>query len=261
MKLCRADKVLLGGGATMLGGALVFGASPLVFAAPALFAAVIADGVARPSSSIFYPTISHGARDRDAVALTFDDGPDPQVTPGVLDTLAEFGAHATFFTIGRNLERNVALGQRIVAEGHELGNHSWQHSHWQNFYRAAWHAADIERSAQLIRDIGGGAEPIYRPPVGLKSPELARAAHARQITLVAWSLHSRDTFSRNPQGVAQRVLSRIKPGDIVLLHDGHEMADRHRRTGAQALPLILRGLQERGLRSVTVSKLLAPTAH
>src|SRR5687768_11129770 len=99
MKLCRADKVLLSGSATMLGGAFVFGASPLVLAAPALFAAVIADGVARPSSSTFYPTVSHGPRDLPKIALTFDDGPDAAVTPAVLDALGEAAAHATFFTI------------------------------------------------------------------------------------------------------------------------------------------------------------------
>ena len=92
----------------------------------------------------------------------------------------------------------------------------------------------------------------------MKSPALARVAHARKLTVVAWSLHSRDTFTRDRGRTAARVLSRIAPGDIVLMHDGHERDGEHRSTAAAALPLILRGLRERGLSCVTVSELLRP---
>jgi len=260
MPLCRADRVLLSGGAAIAGSAAVFGA-PLGAAVPAVaLVGIVLDGVFRPSSSVFYPTVTHGARTGNSIALTFDDGPDPERTPAILDTLAEFGVHATFFVIGRYLERHQALGRRIVAEGHELGNHSWAHLPWQNFYSRRAHQADIERTADLIRTVSGSPrEPLYRPPVGLKSPELARAALARQLRVVAWSVHSRDTFARRWQAVARRVLNRIRGGDIVLLHDGHAVEGRHRDNALQALPLILCGLQAQGLRSVTVSELLGAT--
>lgn len=241
----------------MLGGSTLFG-MPLGLAVPAAtFAAVMLDGIFRPSSSIFYPTVSNGPRQQPHVALTFDDGPDPEVTPAVLDILGHAGARGTFFTIGRHLERNMALGRRVIAERHELGNHSWRHAYWQNFYTTQAHARDLARNTQIIQELtGSSAEPLYRPPVGLKSPGLARVAHARKLNIVAWSVHSRDTIIRDPQRVAARVLHRVQPGDIVLMHDGHELDGRHRRGILASLPLILAGLKERGLKAVTASELL-----
>jgi peptidoglycan/xylan/chitin deacetylase (PgdA/CDA1 family) len=257
MTICRADKVLLSGAAAVIGGAAIFGA-PWGIAVPAgALLATLADGIFRPASSTLYPTISSGPRDRPSVALTFDDGPDPEVTPRVLDMLGECSARATFFTIGRNVADNLPLARRIVADHHELANHSWQHSRFQNFYNRSTQAADLSRSAGLIREItGADTEPLYRPPVGLKSPPLARAAHERNLTMIGWSVHGRDTMQQDAARIAAGILKRIVPGDIVLLHDGHDLPNRHRLAGMQALPLILRGLQERGLQAVTVSELL-----
>lgn len=261
MKLCRADKFLLAGGVAVLGSAAVFGPTALGVGVPAsAVALLLADGIFRPDSSVLYPTVVRGRPDRGQVALTFDDGPDPEVTPSVLDALAEFQARATFFVIGRHLANNLALGERMLEDGHELGNHSWRHSHFQNFYPAAGHAREIDRCSQLIRSLTGSAtEPLYRPPVGLKSPAMARAAQRKNLTVVAWSIHARDTFNRPARVIAEQVLARIRPGDIVLLHDGHQRPDRHRRQIRPALPLLLQGLRERGLSSVPVSELLADT--
>jgi peptidoglycan/xylan/chitin deacetylase (PgdA/CDA1 family) len=223
-----------------------------------LLAALVADGVARPQSSLFYPTISHGPRSRQRVALTFDDGPDPLVTPQVLDLLAQHGARATFFVMGKSLAAQPGLAQRMFAEGHIAGNHSWRHSRWQNFRRFHWQLRELEQGQQAIAELHGGRSPsLYRPPVGLKSPELARAVWQNGLTLVAWSLHSRDTFACDPQRIAQRVLTRIRAGDIVLLHDGHDLAGRSRPQCVAAVRLILAGLQERGLECVTVPDLLS----
>jgi peptidoglycan/xylan/chitin deacetylase (PgdA/CDA1 family) len=261
LKLCRADKLLLAGGATVLGSAVAFGPTALSLGVPAgALALLLADGIFRPDSAILYPTLVRGRADRAQVALTFDDGPDPEVTPGVLDALADFQARATFFVIGRHLERNAALGERMINDGHELGNHSWRHSHFQNFYPAAGHAKEIERCSRLIRSMTHSAtEPLYRPPVGLKSPAMARAANRKNLTVVAWSIHGRDTFNRPARVIAEQILARIRPGDIVLLHDGHDRDHRHRPQIRQALPLLLQGLRERGLSSVPVSELLADT--
>jgi peptidoglycan/xylan/chitin deacetylase (PgdA/CDA1 family) len=196
------------------------------------------------------------------VALSFDDGPDPEVTPALLDALADHGAHATFFAIGRSLESYPQLARRLLAGGHELGNHSWRHSRWQNFLGAAAQRREIEAGAQVIRALTGSpAEPLYRPPIGLKSPPLAKAAYQQQLTLVAWSLHSRDTRSDDPERISRRVLERIRPGDIVLMHDGHDLPGRHRPACARALPPILRGLRQKGLDCVTVSELLGPRSN
>ena len=228
----------------------------------ALLLALLADGIFRPSSSLLYPTVTHGPRDSRRVALSFDDGPDAVVTPVVLDALAQHGAHATFFTIGRELAAQPELARRMVAEGHELGNHSWQHSYAQNFFGMRWQQAEIERGAKPIAAATGRSQPqpLYRPPIGLKCPPLAWAAAKLELTVVAWSLHGRDTGRLDAEYIAARVLKKIRPGDIVLLHDGHDRAGRSRPACALLVPLILQGLQQQGLQCVTVSELLNRTA-
>jgi peptidoglycan/xylan/chitin deacetylase (PgdA/CDA1 family) len=258
LTLTRAETLTFAYATATAGGVGAFGFSALSVGIPLVgFLALMADGIARPGSSVFYPTVTHGPRDSRRVALSFDDGPDPEVTPAVLDALAKHSARATFFSIGRSLQEHPQLARRVVAEGHELGNHSWRHSRWQNFFGAGEQAREIERGAQAIAAVTGSqAKPLYRPPIGLKSPPLARAAYQHQLTLVAWSLHSRDTRISDPKRMAQRVLKRIRPGDIVLMHDGHDRPGRHRPACAQAMPLILQGLREKGLQCVTVSELL-----
>jgi peptidoglycan/xylan/chitin deacetylase (PgdA/CDA1 family) len=236
----------------------LFGVSLSSLGLPALLiAAVLAWGIARPGSRLFYPTVTHGPRAGNHVAITFDDGPDSETTPHVLDVLAQYGAKATFFVIGRSLAAQPALAQRILAEGHELGNHSWRHSRWQNFFSQAAHRREMERATQAITDAGQtGTRPLYRPPLGLKSPPLARAAHQLGLTLVAWSLHSHDTRRTDPARIAQDVLRKVRAGDIILMHDGHDLPGHHRSSCAKALPMILQGLEKRGMVCVTVSELL-----
>lgn len=261
LSLCRADRLLLASAAVTAGSAAVLGPSALSVGVPfGACALLLADGVFRPASSALYPTLVRGPTDLPQVALTFDDGPDPETTPAVLDMLAQYEARATFFVIGRYLDKHRALGERMHREGHQIGNHSWQHSHFQNFYSAAGHGAEIDRCAQLIKSvIRSKQEPWYRPPIGLKSPAMARAAHKRNLKVAAWSIHSRDTMTRDPNAIAHGVFSRSRPGDIILLHDGHDREQRHRPSILQALPLLLQGLRERGLSSVTISELSGET--
>ena len=217
---------------------------------------VMIDGFARPSSSLFYPTLTHGPRGSRRVALTFDDGPDPVVTPAVLDVLTRYRARATFFVIGKSLAAQPELARRIIASGHVLANHSWQHSHWQNFHLTRWHKEELARCEQAIAEAtGSSARALYRPPVGLKSPELAHAVWDRGLIVVAWSVHSRDTLDSDPARIARRVLSRVQGGDIVLLHDGHHLGGQ-RPHCAEAARLILEGFKEKGLECVTLPELL-----
>ncbi|MFT7622667.1 MAG: peptidoglycan/xylan/chitin deacetylase (PgdA/CDA1 family) [Myxococcota bacterium] len=167
----------------------------------------MADGIARPASSLLVPTISHGPRTSRQVALTFDEGPHPERTPQVADALATHSAAATFL------------------------------------------AAEIDRGAAVVRALTG-QEPVYRPPIGLKSPPLSRIAAQRQLSVIGWSLRSLDTRATDPEALAAKVLNRIQPGDIVLLHDDREVC-------ARALPTLLEGLAHKQLQPVTVSTLLS----
>lgn len=214
------------------------------------------DSVVRATSSWFVATVSHGPRDCDAVALSFDDGPDPEVTPAVLDELKRQGARATFFVIGRQLTEHPDLGRRIAAEGHVVANHSWQHSYLQNFRLHAWQLAEIGRCEQAIAEVlGRPSTRLYRPPVGMKTGDQARAIGALGLKVIAWSVHSRDTVDRDAGSMARRVLKSIRGGDIVLLHDGDRVPGR-RASCPEAVRLILEGLREKGLRAVTVPELL-----
>jgi peptidoglycan-N-acetylglucosamine deacetylase len=256
--ISRAQMLFAAYTAATAGAVGATGISALSLGVPAAFLlAFLGDGVARPNSNLFYPIVSHGPREDDRVALSFDDGPDPEVTPAVLDALGKHGVRATFFAIGRQLEAHPDLARRIAAEGHELGNHSWNHSRWQNFFGEAAQAREIARGARAVEAVTGRpTRPLYRPPIGLKSPEFARAARQARLTLVGWSLRSYDTHIADPERIAARVLEKIRPGDIVLLHDGHDRPGRHRLACARAVPLILQGLHEKGLECATVSELL-----
>lgn len=257
--LARTDQLALAFAATAATSIGVFGFSVWSLGIPTLlFVALLTDGIARPASGVLYPTLVHGPREGDRVALSYDDGPDPQVTPAVLDALAQYGARASFFVIGQKLEQSPALARRMLAEGHELGNHSWQHSRWQNFWGATAQAEEIHRGEQaVVLYTSGKPRPWYRPPIGLKSPPLAQAARRLGISICAWSLHARDTRGATAQEIAAGVLRRVRAGDIILMHDGHDLPGRTRPACAAATALILAGLRERGLRSVTVSELLA----
>jgi peptidoglycan/xylan/chitin deacetylase (PgdA/CDA1 family) len=230
--------------------------SPLLW--PGLVAlllwAVAVDGVMRPGSGLFIETVKHGPRGSDAVALTFDDGPDPEVTPALLDELKRQGAQATFFVVGAALAAQPELARRMVAEGHVVANHSWQHSYMQSFRLHRWQTDELIRAERAIETaIGQPSTRLYRAPVGIKTGDLARAADDLGLRVVAWSVHSRDTLDPDPQAVARRVLKRVQGGDIVLLHDGG------RKQCVEAVRLILAGLRERGLKCVTLTELLGPT--
>ncbi len=148
---------------------------------------------------------------------------------------------------------------RIHAEWHELGNHSYDHSPLLNFARVPAMQAEILRGARAVQRITGKTSaPLYRPPVGLKNPPLAKVVERLGLNVVAWSLHSHDTRKQNPQAIAERVLSRVRSGDIILMHDGHHRPGKSRPATTKALRLILQGLREKGLATVTVSDLVKP---
>ena len=257
--MTRADWLALGYGGVTAGLCAVWEPSLLTLGVPtAIFMGAVADGVARPSSGVLMPTVTRGSAQKRAVALTFDDGPDPQTTPQILDVLARHGARATFFCIGKHLDAHPEVATRIVAEGHELGNHSYDHSRLLNFRGVAALTDEITRGAQAVRRFQPGTgPPLYRPPIGLKNPPLARVAQNLALKIVAWSVHSRDTRTPGAGAIASRVLSQTGPGDIVLLHDGCDRAGVDRSPTAEAVDRIVAGLTQRGLSSVTVSELLA----
>ncbi len=186
----------------------------------------------------------------DSVALTFDDGPHPQGTPAVLETLREHGAQATFFLAGEQVERRPALAAEIVAAGHRVELHCYRH---RNLLRLGVRQflEDAERARAIIEEARGPAIADYRPPYGIFSAATLRAVRRRGWRPVLWSRWGKDwRRGATAESIARRSSTGIEAGDIVLLHDADYYSARGSwvRTAA-ALPLILTELESRGLKS------------
>jgi len=196
------------------------------------------------------------------VALTFDDGPHPQGTPAVLESLREAGAVATFFLAGEQVERRPALAAEIVAAGHRVELHCHRHrSQLRLTTRQLLDDADRARAA--IEEASGQAVGDYRPPYGIFSAAGLRAVRARGWRPLLWSQWGRDWTRRaTPASIARRSTAAARAGDILLLHD----ADYYSAPGswvrtAAALPIILEELEGRGLKSMLLRRGAATTVH
>jgi peptidoglycan/xylan/chitin deacetylase (PgdA/CDA1 family) len=157
---------------------------------------------------------------RKAVALTFDDGPDPASTPALLDLLARKGVRATFFCIGRQVARHRELARRIAAEGHLIGNHSFAHSRGTNLFSDARLRADLEHAQQEITQAVGRTPEFFRPPMMLTNPRVFRVTRALSLTVAGCAIRCYDRRGGSTQKVLNRVLRRLRPGVIIALHDG-----------------------------------------
>lgn len=185
------------------------------------------------------------------MVLSFDDGPNPIATPLILTALRAQGVKATFFLIGERIERYPQLAARIVAEGHQVGNHSYSHPRMVLEHPRAY-AREIDRTDRLIRSLGYRGTIDFRPPYGQKLVVLPWLLARRHKLSVLWSVDSRDWHDRDPVTIAQRVERRVSPGSIVLLHDLPQTA--------LALPEILAGLRRRGYSFRTVRSQLPQQA-
>jgi peptidoglycan/xylan/chitin deacetylase (PgdA/CDA1 family) len=196
--------------------------------------------------------VDHGLRDRREVALTFDDGPAP-ATAGIISTLHRYRATATFFVIGRRARKRPDLLRAITRARHEVGNHTLTHRVRRRDRVAL--RMELRATSAIVRSATGVAPRVFRAPHGITTPLVIATAQAAGMITVGWDIDSRDwTIAGRPPGkIVRRVAKLIKPGSIVLMHDG----GRPRRHAAEALPRILRMLDKRGYRTVTVSQLLA----
>ena len=200
-------------------------------------------------------TYWRGRSDRNAVALTFDDGPSPD-TERILDVLGAHEASATFFMVGREVESFPGIAQRVLAEGHEVGNHSYSHPSYL-FQRAAETQAQIMRAQSIIAETIGVRPQIARPPYGVRTPAYFRATRALDLHTVQWDVAGFDWKRITPRQIADNVLRKARPGSIILLHDGDSTGKQDRKNTVEALPLIIKGLRGRDLEIAPLSQLLA----
>lgn len=180
------------------------------------------------------------------IALTFDDGPRRVTTSRLLDGLRERGASATFFLIGRQIEENRDLVERMAADGHQVGNHTWNHVRLETITPETMEA-EIEQTNQLLQEILGEKSYWLRPPYG----QLEASGRAQMtVPLVKWSIDPEDWAKKNAQEIVQAVLSHAQPNGIILMHDIYP-------TSVDAALEIVDRLQAEGYTFVTVEELLA----
>lgn len=223
----------------------------MVFAALAVVVLVVgalAYGLGDPGSTLLGPAVVRGPLGPGGreVTLTFDDGPAEPYTSQILDILRAHDVKATFFVCGSAAERHPALVRRIAAEGHEIGNHTYSHPSLHLRSRAAI-AAEVDAAQDALERILGRRPTLFRPPFGVRWFPLWSVLKERGLVMMLWTDRGYDGRLDAP-GIAAATLKRLRPGSIILLHDGDEAAlksDRSATVGA--LPAIIAGARAKGL--------------
>ncbi len=213
-----------------------------------------------PRSTLLGPNLTRlpdAAAARNEIALTIDDGPDPAVTPRVLDLLDAAGVRASFFCIGWRARENPALCREIVARGHRVENHGDSHSSAFSAFGPGRIKADIAAAQATLSDITGQAPRFFRATAGLRNPFLDPVLAALDLRLAAWSRRAYDTREGRPDVVLGRLTRGLGAGDILLMHDGHAALTPDGQPVILAvLPPLLRSLAEHELKPVTLAEAL-----
>ena len=199
---------------------------------------------------IIYQSASKNGRAR--VALTFDDGPHPRYTSKILDILKEYGVVATFFVVGINAETYPDLIRRANEEGHEIGNHTYNHYHVAKLSDQALRE-DIEACGNAIEKITGKPPKLFRPPEGVCSDAVKSYCDHEEMTIVMWSVDTRDWAHTPVNEIYQNVRKNTRNGSIILMHDFIGKNSPTPEALRQVIPMLL----ELGYEFVTVSQLLS----
>jgi peptidoglycan/xylan/chitin deacetylase (PgdA/CDA1 family) len=242
------------------GGAIAAAAQPEVW--PAIAGTLIANHLlfagacVWPRSKLLGDNIVRlpsASAQRGEVAVTFDDGPDPEVTPRVLDLLDQYGAKASFFCIGERVAAWPDIAREIAQRGHSVENHSLRHSTRFGWYWISALRKELATAQAVIADAIGRAPLFFRAPFGTRNPLLDPALAHCGLRLVSWTRRGFDTVDQDAARVSRRLLKNLAGGDVLLLHDGiTARARRGEATTLAVLPVLLRELSTRGLTSVSM---------
>jgi len=187
------------------------------------------------------------------IALSFDDGPNPEFTDKVLEKLSEYGVKATFFLIAQSAENHPDLVEKIDQKGHLIGNHSYYHSKKFDFVKTEEIVEEIEKANTVLQNIIGKKPLYFRPPFGITHPRIARAVRQAKMKPIAWSLRTYDT-KRSTEKVIKLLRKKLNGGDIILLHDNHKGI-------LEILDFLIPFAQESGFTFVNIDQLLNIKAY
>ncbi|WP_028963559.1 polysaccharide deacetylase family protein [Sulfobacillus thermosulfidooxidans] len=204
--------------------------------------------VSQPASQ---GALTHVVTDKKVVAITFDDGPSPKYTPLILKTLSQYHAYGTFFVVGSEVKRFPGLVKDIARQGSAIADHGWSHLNLRRVgAQALWN--DAAKTAQYVQSLGVPVVPFYRPPYGMVSTALLKTFGEHGYTVVLWSIDTRDWARPGIASIINKVATQVKPGSIILLHDG----GGNRSQTVAALNAILEQLTQMGYKMVTLPTLV-----
>jgi len=233
---------------------------PLIVAA--LTAGVVTGAVAyplaMPGCQWFGPVTARGPTDGlPRVALTFDDGPWPGGTDQILDLLKRLNVRATFFVIGRYVEAHPQLVERIDREGHLIGNHSFDHAALGFLHGQAFWREQLEKTAAAIERCIGKKPTLFRPPLGIKTPAMMKAASGYRT--ITWTRRAMDGLTTTPHKILARLIPATRAGDIVVLHDGvGPQSKRDPSVTVRAIEPLVKRLRDQGLEPVGLDEFVGP---
>ncbi|MCX5860331.1 MAG: polysaccharide deacetylase family protein [Proteobacteria bacterium] len=242
-------------GLARLGQAYGFSSLPSALCPWLLFVLLCFAAPFFPGWQFFLPTVTHGPRDRNRVSLSFDDGPDEDTTPALLALLDKHEVKAAFFVVGSKAARHPELLAAILARGHELGNHSQNHDVFLMLRTSARLQREIEGCGQALEQSGVRAL-AFRPPAGIVNPRLKSVLEELGMFCVGFSVRGGDWGNRKIRGLSERILRRIRPGDIVLLHDCRPATGREIPEWLGEVEAVITGLKRQKIELVKLSDLL-----
>lgn len=208
-------------------------------------------GVSFPQWQMFGANFCRATTPKKIIALTFDDGPDPENTPALLALLAEQNVRATFFCIGNRVASQPELAKRIVAGGHVIENHTFRHSPVSNIFSVARLREELTLAQTEIHRATGRAPVFFRPPAGLTNPRIFRVTGELGLIVTGYTARGLDRRNNAPEKIARRLLAGLQPGAIFLLHDAGVPCDRL----LAVVTLVLHQLQAAGYRCVRLDEL------